>query len=307
MLRRAELDAVLEWLKPGAHVLEIGGGSGYQASLIAGLGCQVLSIDIADRRPPHRLYHPVQDYDGTHIPAPDGSFDVVFSSNVLEHVRALAPVLAETRRVLKPGGMEVHIVPSASWRLWTSICFCPWALRVALGAHRPVPGMSEIASVREGLHRARTRGTLKKVVLLPILPHGEYLTALSELYYYTRVRWLRFFKLHGFHVVYAGGTHLFYTGYALMPGLSLDARRALARVLGSSCCVTLCAGNGRAPELSSGWEFCIQWLAATIADRAYRRRRLRWATRAEQMECTVTERRAPDIGEPPQGRSIIQA
>ena len=115
-LRRAEIESVREWFRPGTRVLEIGGGSGWQASLIASWGCEVVSIDVADRPAPPVQYFPVQTYDGEHIPFPDDSFDLVVSSNVLEHVRALVPLLAETRRVLRPGGQAVHILPSSSRR-----------------------------------------------------------------------------------------------------------------------------------------------------------------------------------------------
>ncbi len=45
-------------------------------------------------------------------PLPDGAVDVVVGNLVMEHVEALAPVYAEARRVLRPGGQlflcELH-------------------------------------------------------------------------------------------------------------------------------------------------------------------------------------------------------
>jgi SAM-dependent methyltransferase len=50
------------------------------------------------------------------IPYGDAEFDVVFSTNVLEHTRDPARVLSETIRVLKPGGTSVCVVPNfGSW------------------------------------------------------------------------------------------------------------------------------------------------------------------------------------------------
>lgn len=43
-------------------------------------------------------------YDGVTIPFADGSFDIVFSNQVFEHVRYPEQLLAEVRRVLDPGG-----------------------------------------------------------------------------------------------------------------------------------------------------------------------------------------------------------
>jgi SAM-dependent methyltransferase len=42
---------------------------------------------------------------------PDGSFDVILSSDVLEHVAAPTRAVRETHRVLRPGGMHVFTVP----------------------------------------------------------------------------------------------------------------------------------------------------------------------------------------------------
>lgn len=52
-------------------------------------------------------------YDGGTLPYDDNTFDVVFSQQVLEHVRPayLDAYYAEEHRVLKPGGVVVHQVP----------------------------------------------------------------------------------------------------------------------------------------------------------------------------------------------------
>ena len=49
---------------------------------------------------------------GESLPFPPGSFDVVFSNSVLEHVRDPARVLREAVRVLRPGGRLHFIIPS---------------------------------------------------------------------------------------------------------------------------------------------------------------------------------------------------
>jgi len=55
--------------------------------------------------------------DGDLIPYEDASFDYVISNTVMEHVENLAGVLAEIKRVLKPGGVVLSIFPDKSvWR-----------------------------------------------------------------------------------------------------------------------------------------------------------------------------------------------
>lgn len=61
------------------------------------------------------------------IPVPDGTYDVVFSGNVLEHVRKPWRWMPELARVTKPGGLVVtvaplswpyHEVPVDCWRIY---------------------------------------------------------------------------------------------------------------------------------------------------------------------------------------------
>jgi ubiquinone/menaquinone biosynthesis C-methylase UbiE len=54
--------------------------------------------------------------EGEALPFSDNTFDVIYSSNVLEHVRDTRLVLQETVRALKPGGLGYFIVPNyGSW------------------------------------------------------------------------------------------------------------------------------------------------------------------------------------------------
>ncbi len=51
-------------------------------------------------------------FDGSRLPLPDGSVDVVVSKSVLEHVRVpdVPVLLGELSRVLRPGGVMVHMI-----------------------------------------------------------------------------------------------------------------------------------------------------------------------------------------------------
>ncbi|WP_297044846.1 class I SAM-dependent methyltransferase [uncultured Desulfovibrio sp.] len=62
------------------------------------------------------------------LPFPDQSFDVVFSQQTLEHVFDLDLAFAEMTRILKPGGIALHIYPPKN-------CFMERHVHVPLG-HR---------------------------------------------------------------------------------------------------------------------------------------------------------------------------
>ncbi|HWP34931.1 MAG TPA: class I SAM-dependent methyltransferase [Thermodesulfobacteriota bacterium] len=231
-VRRAELERLRRWFGPGQRILELGGGNGYQASLLAAWGCEVVSLDLADRPAAARQFYPVAVYDGESIPAPDAAFDRVFSSNVLEHVEALPRLLAEIRRVLRPTGLAVHVLPTAAWRIWTTLAHYAYGLAYLAGRRRPFPGVEQVPSVSRMLQRRGACYLLRRA-LFPG-PHGVYPSAWAEVYYFSRRRWARLFRAHGFELVEVGDNGLFYTGYGLLPGLPLSARQRLARCLGSA-------------------------------------------------------------------------
>lgn len=231
VLRRTELEDLRPHFSRGQRVLEIGGGSGFQAEILSQWGLDVISLDVPDRPRAAAPHFPVRDYDGRTLPFPDKSFDRVFSSNVLEHVKDLDCLIREMRRVLTVDGLMIHVLPSSAWRFWTSISYYPHIMRILMGAvKRPqMPLAGDGASIR------KTIGSriMRVPHLLVAEPHGEYPSALSELYYFSRPRWRRVFESAGLHVAGIEPTGLFYTGYVTTP-LQVASRRRLARVIGSA-------------------------------------------------------------------------
>jgi SAM-dependent methyltransferase len=212
-------------------VLELGAGDGFQGSLLSQLGCDVSSIDIDPRTNPSAEFHPVLAYDGRRIPFADDTFDAVFSSNVLEHLVDLPRVLGELRRVSRRDGLGVHLVPSAGWRFWTMVTHYPWLVQRLL---RPTVALSAQEPTLSGSMRRNTPAQLVSKIL-GLAPHGEHISALTELYHFRRARWLAVLAKNGFDAIYVGDNSLFYTGHMLASGLSMTTRRRLANVLGAAC------------------------------------------------------------------------
>jgi 2-polyprenyl-3-methyl-5-hydroxy-6-metoxy-1,4-benzoquinol methylase len=71
---------------PGSTLMEIGGGAGWQARALADAGYAVRSFDLPNSEFSGTRVFAIEDYDGRHIPADDASFEIAFSSNVLEHI-----------------------------------------------------------------------------------------------------------------------------------------------------------------------------------------------------------------------------
>lgn len=233
-LRSHELCCVRGWFRPGMEVLDVGGGSGYQASLLDHFGCSVKSVDIAVHDT-ERQYFEVQIYDGSHFPFEDRRFDVVFSSNVLEHIRDLSNLFRETRRVLKPNGICIHLMPTPAWVFWTQVSYYPHLVRKLFSKGRS--GVApEPPAIREQIVPHLGWQSLFRRMLVGA-PHGEYPCAASELYYFSRRRWRRVFRENGFDVDSVSSTNLFYTGNCTFTKMPMTWRRRLARVFGSACAI----------------------------------------------------------------------
>jgi SAM-dependent methyltransferase len=236
-IRGAELDKIASYFPTGARILEIGAGTGKQALELKRRGFEVTAIEIAGSNyAAHRVF-PIKDYDGRTIPLGDASVDVVFSSNVLEHVADLSRMHAEIRRVLAPGGTCIHVLPTHTWRFWTTLTSYLEAISFFVSSvPQLVPRSLPCASEMRRLGAAWYRTGRHTVGLCLPRRHGVRGNVVSELWLFHPRRWRRNFQDNGFAVVADGPVGLFYTGEVLLGlGLGLAKRKRLARVLGSSC------------------------------------------------------------------------
>lgn len=97
-----------------AELLDLGTGSGHIAEEFAKQARKVTSVDVADEREVRDGYEFVK-VDSAKLPFKDGSFDVVVSNHVVEHVPDQATHLHELVRVLRPGGVVYLATPNKLW------------------------------------------------------------------------------------------------------------------------------------------------------------------------------------------------
>jgi ubiquinone/menaquinone biosynthesis C-methylase UbiE len=104
-------------ITPGERVLDLGCGTGAFTALLAEAGAEVIGADVAEAalaraRPAHTgLSFELVPLDGP-LPFEDSSFELVWASEVIEHVADTARWLSEVRRVLAPRGRLLLTTPS---------------------------------------------------------------------------------------------------------------------------------------------------------------------------------------------------
>lgn len=234
-IRQHELRKVLPRIKAGSRVLEIGAGAGWQALGLHEAGHCVTAIDLPTNKFLKSAVFPVEVFDGEILPFRDGQFDAVFSSNVVEHIKDFDTFSLELKRVLSSDGVAIHIVPSATWRFWTSLGHPVYLLKLIYGMATSVKEVSARAVFLDKLSEYQTKRWGKWLRLWYSQRHGERGTAVSELLTFSRWGWKKFFMQAGWHVESYMPSGIFYTGDQIFEKkLSTGCRRGLARIFGSS-------------------------------------------------------------------------
>ncbi len=110
------------YFEPGLSVLEIGPDrdpSTYR-QLAGGPFAIWDTLDFAGRQDVDLTYRTTSEYD---FPVADDTYDIVFSAQVIEHVRKIWRWMPEVARVCRPGGLVITINP-VSWHYHESPVDC---------------------------------------------------------------------------------------------------------------------------------------------------------------------------------------
>ncbi len=107
-----------ELLRPGAHVLDVGCGNGYTAGQFLARGCDIVGIDLSETGIAlARQTYPAARFEM--LPADDqilrrlgcSPFDIIVSTEVIEHLYAPREYMKGCFKALRPGGKLVLSTP----------------------------------------------------------------------------------------------------------------------------------------------------------------------------------------------------
>lgn len=97
----------------GKKALDAGCREGFQSRMLEEKGYSVVSVDIT------KAYHKAQIIDlNKNLPFEDQSFDLVWMSEVIEHLNSPSQVILELKRILKNKGELIVTTPNSSFWLF---------------------------------------------------------------------------------------------------------------------------------------------------------------------------------------------
>lgn len=117
--RRRMLRRLVSPVAPG-RALDVGCGSGGNTAVLRDLGWRVTGLEYSEAAAELARARGLDIVrgDATRLPFTDGSFDLVMSTDMWEHIDDDEAVARETARVLRPGGRALVAVP-CSMKLWS--------------------------------------------------------------------------------------------------------------------------------------------------------------------------------------------
>ncbi len=217
-IRKREIDLVFSLL-PQTHFtsgLEIGAGDGFQTTLLAPHIDKLISSDLNFKRIKKSLKVTGVEYKMVDADAIEGifkpnSFDFIFSSNVLEHVRDPQKVLKETREMLVNDGYAVHIIPSRHIKIFYLLFYYPNLILLVVDRifgklrGKPIFRGGDI-NLENNINAPLGDETAKwRKFLFPSV-HGNFKNHIEEFVAFGKKQWERKFTEAGYSIIsYAKG------------------------------------------------------------------------------------------------------
>lgn len=211
--REKEISLAFENYKPGffERGLEVGCGNGYQSNLIAKYCNKLIASDFNYERIKDNYRSDDVDYikcDAENLENyfEKESFDLVFSSSLIEHLPSPEKYFLGAKNILKEGGILISVMPNVFWK----VCqICLFYLNIFTIVVNKLARSNKKKTVVDNKERnnslVNNQKSEKKYsrirYFLWLVPHGEYKTNVEELFMFRKKRWVEEIEKAGFEVV----------------------------------------------------------------------------------------------------------
>jgi SAM-dependent methyltransferase len=216
-MRRKEVEIIFEKYpeKYFSSALELGAGDGFQSKLLDRYAKRLISTDLD----PNRLNQ--HDQDGIQYKICDAelidtyfveeTFDLIFASNLFEHLSNPSDTLTRIRKIVGADGVVILIMPSPFWALCRWLLYYP--VKIARFRKKQIKEIRGNAIRKKGtkMNCCLSRGNNLKAAPLkrhPILdkirwpiPHGVSNGLFEEFMNFRKKRWCKLFNKSGFKLI----------------------------------------------------------------------------------------------------------
>lgn len=212
-IRKRELDLIFSRCPEGAIStgLELGAGDCYQSLLLKRYVSFLVSSEYNEKRlrsGNHRsCVCVVCDAENCDMLFREKTFDLVYSSNLLEHLPNIQKALRGIHSILKDDGITIHVMPSPFWKFCHVAFFNPNRLILLMESilkrfemdYEDKLNSQSIISFNNNPKVSR-RISRQAIPLLPP-PHGAFSSNYEELWRYRPKVWKKKFCEAGFDVI----------------------------------------------------------------------------------------------------------
>ena len=202
--RTRELEIVFKQIdKKFQKGLELGAGDGFQSQLLINYVDSLIATDLNGDRLPTKSNFPniqylVLDAEKVGSAFEPKSFDIVFSSNLMEHLPNVHNCFNGIHQILKDDGIAIHVMPSPNWRLFATILHFPNKLYNLLDVI--FFGRKRKKGKGNNLKLNAKRQSRIKNFFIP-KPHGISSNFISEFFAFRRKKWINDFEETNFKVL----------------------------------------------------------------------------------------------------------
>lgn len=186
------------------EMLELGAGSGFQSALLIRYANHLIATELnSDRFKPEPLpgiEYKICDAEQVGDIFEPAAFDLIFASNLMEHLPHPERALEGMRKVLSADGIVILVMPNVLWKVFSLVGFYPNVLRLAwralvqgrlkkLWKRYLGSGDSPPDKIKGNNLKSAGETSMRAGIFWP-LPHGAYASHRAELAAYGRRAWI---------------------------------------------------------------------------------------------------------------------
>ena len=203
--RKRELDLAFKAVeyKTFKKGLELGAGDGFQSKLLVEYIDNLIATDLNEERLSlnsaiPKVKYKILDAEKVGDSFEKETFDIVYSSNLMEHLPNVRDCFRGIHKVLKTDGLVIHIMPSPGWRFFATLLHFPSKLVNILGR---ITGKVKTNKTKgNNLKVNRVKESKLKNFFIP-KPHGISSNSISEFFAFRKSKWIKDFEATDFEII----------------------------------------------------------------------------------------------------------